>query len=439
MMNGKQMRRAISTRRQAYGNFDPPARQVQRAPLSKQVRKLHDETDRMYSHYVEHVLTTPTTNAIPLRKPAKSNVDSLNVSTSSSSLTQDSKPSVISSSSNSPSLSVNSASNNAITDTRRVISHRAQRTSSQQLRRGKRCREMFVEELQTRLSRFGFEEFYRKSIIVDCRSYEEYSVSTIKGAIHISALEKRMLVDRREFAEEEMSELVEEIICIDTLGMRSAHVALQLQDRGVYYNRIFNLRGGLLHWTHIQGELHVPPDTESVMLYHDTMYGTDDDDMYGRGIGWRKTKRIHVVADCWKLQHPDYEAVTFHVNQVSDGWKKRQDALDILSDASEEDEKVRIFSDDDVVESEADTMHEEDIVELSSISSSDLYNHDRSALWFPYISLRDFWYLMPLNFFRGYMNHAGGSSKRHTTILDPTAFDDIDLQQGDKSGYFPGR
>ena len=86
------------------------------------------------------------------------------------------------------------------------------------------------------------ERFFHKSILVDCRSYEEFRVSTIKGAIHISRLEERMVVDRKDYVREEMSELVEEVICIDTIGLRGAHLALELQDRTLYYPRIYNLK-----------------------------------------------------------------------------------------------------------------------------------------------------------------------------------------------------
>ena len=110
---------------------------------------------------------------------------------------------------------------------------------------GKKAREIHVEELQLRMRRPA--HFFHKTIIVDCRSYEEFRVSTIKGAIHISRLEERMVVDRKDYVREEMSELVEEIICVDTIGLRGAHLALDLQDRTLYYPRISNLKVRMIH------------------------------------------------------------------------------------------------------------------------------------------------------------------------------------------------
>ena len=177
--------RMITTRRNAYGNFEPPRRSVQRKPLQQDVEVLAEKTLELYEAYVARKL--------PGRFSRK---------------------------------------------------------------RQQKCKEIFVEELTAKMKS---PTFFKKAMLVDCRSEEEYHVSSIKGAIHVSVLEDRMFEDHREYAMEEMSELVEEIICFDTVGMRSAHVALKLQDRAIYYPRIYNLRGGLLQWTHVGEDLFAPP------------------------------------------------------------------------------------------------------------------------------------------------------------------------------------
>ena len=141
-----------------------------------------------------------------------------------------------------------------------------------------------------------------------------------------------------------------------------------------------------------------------------------------RRIQQRQGGRLPVLGkDCWKLQHPDYEPVMFGVNAVPTGWEQKEDVIAKLSS------------------SDYKGSDGEDEIELSSISSSDCYSNDRSALWFPYTALRDFWFLTPLNFFRGYMNHESGSSKRHTAIIDGSVFDDPEEDDKNFSGYFPGR
>ena len=247
-------------------------------------------------------------------------------------------------------------------------------------KRKQKCREMFVEEL---VSKMKSPTFFKKSMLVDCRSEEEFHVSSIKGAIHVSVLEERMYEDHREYAMEEMSELVEEIVCFDTVGMRSAHVALRLQDRAIYYPRIMNLRGGLLQWTHVGEDIFAPMLHAKLPIYHDEFSEND----------WQKTDRIHVAADCWKLQRPDLKAVTFDTN-------------------------LGFASEDEDVFGRADRIGENDDGEDARLP----FAQDRSCLWFPYTAVRDFWSIAPLNFHKGYINGKEGHWKRHREIIDADSF-----------------
>ena len=160
---------------------------------------------------------------------------------------------------------------------------------------------------------------------------------------------------------------------------------------------VFRGQGGLVHWTHVGGPLHEPL-SEELLLFHDIVANDED---------WRETDRIHVVADCWKLQRPGMRAVTFDVNATSGGADKPDGQPDADSAGPS-----------DVSAADASEEKEGDGGRETALSG----DMDRGCLWFPYTPLRDFWYLAPLNFWKGYIDSAADLNPRcvRTHILHPT-------------------
>jgi len=105
-------------------------------------------------------------------------------------------------------------------------------------------------------------------VLVDARSREERAVSMIPGAVSREEYERRFdeFVGRA-------------VVVYCTIGYRSGLVAQELSRRGV---RSFNLKGGILEWTHAKQAV------------------VDD-----KG----ETRRVHTYGDRWDLLPDGYEAV----------------------------------------------------------------------------------------------------------------------------------
>lgn len=104
-------------------------------------------------------------------------------------------------------------------------------------------------------------------ILVDARTAEEQEVSMIKGAITQKEFESR--------AEEFRSK---KVVVYCTVGYRSGMYTKELREKGF---DAYNLRGGILLWTHHGGEL----------IHNET-----------------KTNRIHVYGSMWNLAPRSWDA-----------------------------------------------------------------------------------------------------------------------------------
>ena len=109
-------------------------------------------------------------------------------------------------------------------------------------------------------------------VLVDTREPWERAVSTLPGAITLDRYEAR----REEFAGRP-------VVTYCTVGIRSGYVAKQLAEQGV---NVRNLRGSILAWTHIGGELVTP-----------TGEPTDDVHVYGKRWNFASSRYDAFVGD----------------------------------------------------------------------------------------------------------------------------------------------
>ena len=78
-------------------------------------------------------------------------------------------------------------------------------------------------------------------VLVDVRTDEERSVSTLPGAISAEEFESRV------------GELAgQTVVAYCTVGVRSSNYSRQMLERGI---EVLNLEGSVLAWTHIRGQL----------------------------------------------------------------------------------------------------------------------------------------------------------------------------------------
>ena len=175
-----------------------------------------------------------------------------------------------------------------------------------------------------------------------------------------------------------------------------------------------------MHWTHVDGPLHEPLSDE-LLLFHDVTHEED----------WRETDRIHVVADCWKLQRPGMRPVTFEVNTVrSGGGGGGAAAADAGTPSPSADAGTPSPSADGAGAPAASGAGVHDGDGYAAVSGE----MDRGCLWFPYTPLRDFWYLSPLNFWKGYMDSAADLNPKG--VVEADMFGESD---GTYAGYTPVR
>ncbi len=116
-------------------------------------------------------------------------------------------------------------------------------------------------------------------LIVDVRPNEERVVSTIPGAISLDDFIQLRL--DRSAPEEEVR-----IVFYDTIGLRSTNTWLDWGQRLQFLHsniRAYNLLGGILAWTHEQGELR---NNEGV-----------------------ETWRVHIGSEAWNLLPKNYQEV----------------------------------------------------------------------------------------------------------------------------------
>jgi len=106
-------------------------------------------------------------------------------------------------------------------------------------------------------------------ILVDVRTPQERQVSVIPGAVDGDSFEHH-LADHQH----------KKIIVYCTIGYRSGHYARTLREKGL---DAYNLREGILGWTHIDGPLL---------------------DSHGQS-----TRRVHVYSHLWNLAVKDHIAV----------------------------------------------------------------------------------------------------------------------------------
>ena len=119
-----------------------------------------------------------------------------------------------------------------------------------------------VEELQQ------LQQQDQELVLVDVRSPAERAVSFIPGAISTEEFERNLARYKQP-----------NIIAYCTIGYRSGKYAHKMQQQGV---TISNLKGSLLAWSHIQGEL-----------------------INAHGV----TNRVHVFGRQWQLAAENYEAI----------------------------------------------------------------------------------------------------------------------------------
>jgi len=108
--------------------------------------------------------------------------------------------------------------------------------------------------------------------VVDVRTPEEFSVSTLPGAMTVAEFESRI-----------QREKPEQIVAFCTIGVRSGAWVDGMRAKGVM---VENLEGGILGWTHLDAPL-VDPGTRP----------------------HRSTLRVHVNSAYWDLVAEGYEAV----------------------------------------------------------------------------------------------------------------------------------
>jgi rhodanese-related sulfurtransferase len=105
-------------------------------------------------------------------------------------------------------------------------------------------------------------------VLVDVRGADEREVSTLPGA-----------VSREEFEAHPERFAGREVVTYCTIGYRSGRYAEELVEKGW---KAHNLRGSIVSWTHIGGEL---------------------------DHGGAATRRVHVYGRTWNLVASGYEAV----------------------------------------------------------------------------------------------------------------------------------
>lgn len=126
----------------------------------------------------------------------------------------------------------------------------------------------FPEVPELTVSEFNKLRKDNKITIVDVRTTEEQAVSIIPGAISQDLFEQNIDSYKNQ-----------PIVVYCTIGYRSGKYAQNLYKQGL---NIFNLKGSLLAWSHIGGEL-----------------------VNNSG----KTKDVHVFGNKWALTADDYQAV----------------------------------------------------------------------------------------------------------------------------------
>ena len=111
-------------------------------------------------------------------------------------------------------------------------------------------------------------------VLCDVRSPEECATSTLPGAQSRAAVDADLDALRQRKAT---------VVCVCTIGARSGVATLALRAKGI---EAVNLKGGILAWTHAQGQL-VEPATGA------------------------STRRVHVYSADWALQADGFEPVSF--------------------------------------------------------------------------------------------------------------------------------
>lgn len=126
--------------------------------------------------------------------------------------------------------------------------------------------EVSADQLQKWLPRLRAGEL----LLVDQRTAAEQAVSRIPHALTVAEYERLGAEERKK----------KPVITYCTIGLRSGKYARQLKAKGIH---VMNLRGSILSWTHVGGEL---VDSQQ-----------------------RPTRRVHVYGKRWNWVASGYEAV----------------------------------------------------------------------------------------------------------------------------------
>jgi len=145
-----------------------------------------------------------------------------------------------------------------------------------------------------------------KVVVVDVRTADEQAVSMIPSSAGGAGDPLLPALTKEQF-EADIEQYKEHVVvCYCTAGLRSGTYAAQLlKEKGFPRERVSNLVGGIVGWTHVGGPLVEPAQAQTAVA-----------SAQPGPVGGQPTKRVHVYGPKWALQADNYESVMFQHSTI---------------------------------------------------------------------------------------------------------------------------